>query len=79
MENPETPVKSRKISILKELNDNDKSTFCLPRQDRKNRGKWLKNRGFEGMRENFHLETTFFGFGGGKSGLISIEYGESRG
>ena len=32
MENPESPVKSRKISILKELNDNDKSTFYLPRQ-----------------------------------------------
>lgn len=33
MKNPETPVKSRKISILKELNDNDKSTFYLPRQE----------------------------------------------
>lgn len=32
MEKPEKPVKSRKISILEELNYNDKSTFYLPRQ-----------------------------------------------
>ena len=54
----------------------DKNFICLPRQDRKNRGRRLKNRGFEGMREIFHLETTFFGFGGGKSGLISAKSGE---
>lgn len=38
----------------------------------------LKNRGFEGMREIFHLETTFFGFCGGKSGKISVGDGENQ-
>jgi|InofroStandDraft_1065614.scaffolds.fasta_scaffold24651_4 hypothetical protein len=38
----------------------------------------LKNRGFEGMREIFHLETTFFGFCGGKSGKISVGDGENH-
>lgn len=32
MGKPEKPVKSRKISILEELNYNDKNTFYLPRQ-----------------------------------------------
>ena len=51
----------------------------MPRQDFVKWVKMLKNRGFEGMREIFHLETTFFGFCGGKSGQISVGFGESRG
>ena len=32
----------------------------------------------DGMREIFHLETTFFGFCGGKSGKISVGDGENH-
>lgn len=50
----------------------------MPRQNKIKRGKVLKNGGFRRLRENFHLESTFFGFGGGKSGLISVGSGESH-
>ena len=55
-----------------------KNIIYMPRQDSEERGKMLKNRGFEGMREIFHLETTFFGFCGGKSGKISVGDGENH-
>lgn len=44
----------------------------MPRQDSKERGKVLKNGVFLGLVGEFHLESTFFGFGGGKSGRISV-------
>ena len=58
--------------------NHDKSPIHMPRQNRIKRGKVLKNGGFRRLRENFHLESTFFGFGGGKSGLISVGSGESH-
>lgn len=61
-----------KFIHYKALNDD------MARQDSEERGKMLKNRGFEGMREIFHLETTFFGFCGGKSGKISVGDGENH-
>ena len=38
----------------------------------------LKNKGFWGLGENFHLEVTFFSFGGGKLGKISVGDGENH-
>ena len=61
------------LARMVQLND-----VYMTREDSEERGKMLKNRGFEGMREIFHLETTFFGFCGGKSGKISVGDGENH-
>lgn len=63
---------------IRRFANHDKNIICMPRQNRIKRGKMLKIKGFWGFGEKFHLESTFFGFGGGKSGLISVGSGESH-
>ena len=73
-----TREKMRLYRDIRSYEKYGKNFIYMPRQDSEERGKMLKNRGGEGMREIFHLETTLFGCCGGKAGKLSVGDGENH-